>query len=138
MSVTVQLTNNQVNQITTDVQDRPVRLTAEQINNLANKLHAKIPDLPFIPTGKEKAILRKLVKKVDLFLWETLPDEIYELIHDAHDGLENTEVAELTTSLTELANKNINIPYLPETVEHAIFGFLIGLILEGLKRNINL
>ncbi len=131
MSNTVLLTNDQINQIKTE--NKSVRMTDAQIEKFANSLVENI-DIPFMPKNREQAIAKKIVGRFDDFLWETLPDEIYELINDASDGLDQKETNKLISHLTKVANKRINIKYLPEDVEADIIRYLLRKILKHLMK----
>ena len=118
-----------------DDMDKQVEMLSDaEIEHLAAKLNKKV-DVPFLKEGTEHIILAKIVKKVDRYLYNALPNELYGLIKVATDGLSDNEVEQLTKILSTRANKEVNIKYLPEWVEQEIFEFLIGLIVGAMRRN---
>ena len=118
-----------------DDMDKQVDMLSDaEIEHLAAKLNDKV-DVPFLKEGTEHIILAKIVKKVDRYLYNALPNELYGLIKVATDGLSDDEVEQLTKILSTRANNEVNIKYLPEWVEQEIFEFLIGLIVGAMRRN---
>ena len=83
----------------------------------------------------EAKILIRIVLKVDNFLYNNLPNEIYDLIRSSKDGIDEKEAQLLTARLTKLINKNVDIPYIPEAIEHIAFEFLIKTIIEAARKS---
>ncbi|MCG8698093.1 MAG: hypothetical protein MI922_08570 [Bacteroidales bacterium] len=105
------------------VQNRQ-RMKPQEIERIAYRLNEKI-NIPFVSEEKEGDILVKIVLKVDNFLYDNLPNEIYDLIRSTENGIDEEESKRLIKSFSELANRKIDIPYAPEGME----GFAIKLIL---------
>ena len=120
--------------IKNDMDKQVDMLSDAEIEHLAAKLNEKV-DVPFLKEGSEHRILAKIVKKVDRYLYKSLPNELYGLIKVATDGLSDTEVEQLTKILSTRANNEVNIKYLPEWVEQEIFEFLISLIVGAMRQN---
>ena len=128
------LTMEEHQAIKNDMDKQIDMLSDAEIEHLAAKLNEKV-DVSFLKEGTEYIILAKIVKKVDRYLYNALPNELYGLIKVATDGLSDDEVEQLTKILSTRANNEVNIKYLPEWVEQEIFEFLIGLIVGAMRRN---
>jgi hypothetical protein len=113
------------------------RLSKEEITALANKINAK-KDIWFIDEKAEFRIIFKIIMKVDNFLYNNLPNELYDLLRETDKGISEEDVVELTARLIELANKKIDIPYLPEVIEGVILGFIINVLINSLRNNNNI
>lgn len=109
------------------------RMTETEIRDLARKLNKKI-DVPFITETGEEKILIKIVLKIDGFLYDNLPNELYDLIRSTERGISDDEAKHLTKRLAVLANKHIDIPYLWENMEYIAIKFVIGLIVNALRK----
>ena len=123
----ISLTKDHLTGITNDMDQQAEMLTDAEINALAQKVNKKI-NLPFLSEEKELVVFAKLIKWIDRELYKILPNEYYELIHDASDGLTSQEATDLEIRLTPLINNAINIPILSEKLE----GKLISLVLSGI------
>lgn len=109
------------------------QMNEDEIKELAIILNEKI-NVPIISeTGEEKIII-KIVIKVDRFLYDHLPNEFYDLIRSMDNGIDDDEAKRLIIRLSKLANKHINIPYLPESVEFIAIRFVIGVIINAARR----
>lgn len=108
-------------------------LTDYEIKELVKRLNEKI-NLPLISEVGEEKILTKIVVKIDNYLSENLPDEFYDLLRDSNKGITDTEAQELIDRLSKIANKEINIPYLPEAVERIAIKFVIKIIVESARK----
>lgn len=112
-------------------------LTEEEIKNLAQRLNMKI-DIPLLSENTEEKILIKIVTKIDQFLSENLPNEFYDLIRSLDNGIDEKEAKRLVKRLSSLANKKIDIPYIPEAVEHVAIKFIVGLIINAARKRSSL
>ena len=137
MSKTIELTENQLENLKTEMSTQIDMLTTEEVEHLANKLNNDI-NLPFMTEKTENTIFVKIVIKVDRYLYNLLPNEIYKLIRDAEDGLDDKEVENLINVLSRRANDSFDIKYLPEWVEQEVFELLVGLIVGAMKRNVSI
>lgn len=106
-------------------------LTQAEIDAIATWLNGKI-GLPFVSERKEQKVIAKLVKKIDRFLYDNLPNEYYELIRMPEDGITEEEAEVMKERLTDLINGVVNIPVVPEVLEEQIFGVIIGLLVDAM------
>lgn len=109
------------------------QLTDNEIKDLAKELNKKI-DVPIITETKEEKILIKIVIKIDRFLYDNLPNEFYDLVRSFDNGINDDEAKRLVKRLSILANKNIDIPYIPENIEHMTIRFIIGIIINAARK----
>jgi len=112
-------------------------MTHEEIVDLAKRLNKKI-NVPLISEKKEEKILIKIVLKIDRFLYDNLPNEIYDLIHSMDKGIDDEEAKRLINRLAKLANEKIDIPYIPEQMEYIAIRFIIGIIINAARKAWNL
>ena len=103
-----------------------VKALAERLNDLIN--------VPIIGETTEEKILIKVVLKVDGFLYDSLPNEIYGLVRSVDKGLSDDEATRLISRLSGLANQKIDIPYLPESAEFIAIRFVIGVIINAARK----
>jgi hypothetical protein len=113
------------------------RMTQSEVQLLAEKLNKKI-DVPLISERKEGKILLKIILKIDKFLYDSLPNELYDLIRNLNDGIDDDEAKTLIKRLSKLANKKINIPYIPESLEYVMIRFVIALIVNAMRKKWNI
>ena len=109
------------------------KMTDEEVKELAELLNEKI-DIPLISHTKEEKILIKIILRIDRFLYDNLPNEFYDLIRSAKDGIDDEEAKRLIKRLSKLANKHIDIPYIPEQMEYIAIRFIIGLIINAARK----
>jgi hypothetical protein len=113
------------------------KLTTEEIKDLAQRLNRKI-NVPVINETREEKILIKIILKIDNFLYDHLPNEFYDLVRSTDHGIDKKEAKRLVKRLTRCANAKIDIPYLPEQIEHFVFRFVIGIIVKSSMKTLNL
>lgn len=113
------------------------KMTSEEIKDLAERLNRKI-NVPIINETGEEKILIKIILKIDNFLYDHLPNEFYDLVRSTDRGIDKKEAKRLIRRLTKCANNKIDIPYLPEPVEHFAFRFVIGIIVKSSLKTLNL
>ena len=112
------------------------RLEKADVEVLASKLNEKINIPFFFSEEKEKTVLIKIVTQIDAFLYDHLPNEIYDSIRQSKDGAISDDVAkQLITRLSKLANKKIDIPYLPEKIEYLAVNFILSVIVNAMRKN---
>lgn len=109
------------------------KMTKEEIKSLAKRLNGKI-NVPLIGETAEEKILIKIILKVDGFLYNNLPNEIYDLVRSADKGIDDDEAKRLITRLSMLANDKIDIPYIPESAEYVAIKFIIEVIINAARK----
>ena len=71
-----------------------------------------------------------------MFLYDNLPNEIYDSIRKLDDGImSGAEAKQIVDRISKLANEKIDIPYLPEVTEQFAISLLIGSIVNGMRKN---
>ena len=82
-------------------------LTNEQIESIIVKIQA----IPKLPKGFKgafgKILLTPLLKEIDRLISDALPNEIYQLINSASDGLTKVEADALNKALTGYLLENV-------------------------------
>ena len=109
------------------------KLSQEEAQRIASKLNENF-DVPFKGEKWEQKIFVKLVVKVDNFLYDHLPNELYDLIRSLDEGIDDEEAKRLTRSLAKLANKKMDIKYVPEIAEFGILSFVIGWVVNAMRK----
>ncbi len=109
------------------------KMNEAEIRDLAERLNKKI-NVPLIKETREEKILIKIVLKVDRFLYNNLPNELYDLIRSADKGIDDNEAKRLINRLTKLANDKIDIPYLTESMERIAIRFIISVIINAARK----
>lgn len=112
------------------------KLTEEEIKELASRLNEKI-NVPLIGETSEEKILIKVVLRIDQFLYDNLPNEIYDLVRSLDKGIDDDEAKRLVTRLSILANDKIDIPYIPEQAEYIAIRYIISVIINAARRTWN-
>ena len=134
---TITLTDAQYQAILSDFyapQEKRARLSQSEVVAIANSLNNKI-DIPiFFSEDQEQKILVKIVTKIDGFLYENLPNEVYDLIRSLPEGIDDEEAQRIVRSFSKLANEKINIPYLPEVAEYVAISFVINVIVNAMRK----
>ena len=139
MTTVAELTTEQFTDLLKDFYAAPEKrskMTTEEIKELAQRLNKKI-NVPIINETGEEKILIKIILKIDNFLYDNLPNEFYDLIRSPDKGIDNREAKRLVRRLTRLANAKIDIPYLPEPMEHIAFKFVIGMVVKAARKHLN-
>jgi len=113
------------------------KMTQKEIKDLAERLNEKI-NVPIINETTEEKILIKIVLKIDGFLYNNLPNELYDLVRSLDKGIDDNEAKRLIKRLSKLANKHIDIPYIPEQMEYIAIRFVIGVIINAARKQWNL
>ena len=128
----VRLTATAYKKVGTDA-DKAEMLTQKEVEAIATKLN-KVINLPILKEEKEQIIFVKIVKQIDMFLYGVLPNEIYELIRVASDGITDKDALIIEENLTKLANDYINLPFLTEPMEETVFRVVIGIIVRAMLK----
>lgn len=132
----VDLTDEQFKQLLDEYYAPPgkrSKMTHDEVKALAERLNDLI-NVPIIGETTEEKILIKVVLKVDGFLYDSLPNEIYGLVRSVDKGLSDDEATRLISRLSGLANQKIDIPYLPESAEFIAIRFVIGVIINAARK----
>lgn len=114
------------------------RMTQSEIETLAEKVNEKHFNVPLINERREGKILIKIIMKIDRFLYDNLPNELYDLIRSLDDGISDEEAKNLIKRLSKLANEKIDIPYIPEAAEYLVIRFVLALIVNALRKQFNI
>ncbi len=112
------------------------KMTMEEMKDLAERLNRKI-NIPLIKETGEEKILLKIILKIDTFLYDNLPNEFYDLIRSTDRGIDDKEAKRLVRRLTRVANKEIDIPFLPEFAEKFAFRFVIGMVVKAARKELD-
>lgn len=134
---TITLTQEQWEQLRNDMDSQIEMLNDEEILYFASKLNDKI-NIPFVREEKEEKTFVKIVKKIDRFLYQNLPNELYGLVKITSDGISEEEAEKLKLVLASRLNKKFDIPYIPEFIEQEIFELAVSIIVKAMKKNFNL
>lgn len=110
------------------------KLTQKEAQDLANLLNQKI-NIPIMGETSEGKILLKIVIKIDTFLYDNLPNEFYDLMRSLNKGIDDDEAKRLIKRLSKLANKKIDIPYIPEVAEYIAIKFILGILINAAREN---
>ena len=138
MNTVADLTTDQFKHLLAEFYAKPEKrskMTTEEIKDLATRLNKKI-NVPIITETGEEKILIKIILQIDNFLYDHLPNEFYDLVRDAKKGIEEEEAKRLVKRLTILANKKIDIPYLPEFAEAFAIKFVIGMVVKAARKKL--
>jgi len=140
MATVADLTTEQFKQLLVEFYAKPEKrskMTPEEIKELATRLNHKI-NVPIISETGEEKILIKIILKIDNFLYDHLPNEFYDLVRSVDKGIDDREAKRLVRRLTRLANDKIDIPYLPEQMEHIALKFVIGMFIKAARKKLKL
>ncbi|PIE25523.1 MAG: hypothetical protein CSA60_00090 [Neptuniibacter caesariensis] len=107
-------------------------LTRKEKIAIAERLNEKV-SLPFLSEAKEHRVLLKIILKIDNYLYEQLPNEIYELIHTMDEGFDDSEAAQLAARLSKQAQDDISLPFLTSHVEYYSITFVLTLLINAMR-----
>ena len=127
------LTPEQRANILLDADRKIEMLSEEELEAIATQLNEVI-NIPVIGEAKEQVVLVKLVKMIDRYIYQRMPNEIYELVRKTSDGISDEEAQLIEQRLATGLNNNINIPYLTEGMEQRAFEFVIKIITNALRK----
>ena len=133
----ITLTKQQLEQIRNDMDKQVEMLTESEINAIAQKVNKAI-NLPFLSEEKEFIVFEKVIRWVDRQLYKMLPNEYYELVKDASDGISKKEAKRIEKRLTPLINNVVNIPILTERQEGKLIGLVLSLIINAMIKGFKL
>jgi len=135
--MSIALTKSEWNLLRVDMDQKAEMLTDEEIETIASKINDDL-NVWIIKEEREKKILMKIIKKIDRLLYKNLPNEYYELIRFVDDGIDEDEAKKLKKRLANILNEHINIPWVPESIEQKLFEFVIGIIVNAMRKGFNL
>lgn len=131
-----ELTVDQFKQLLEDYHAEPIKrskLEEDEIMDIAKRLNEKI-NVPIINETREEKILIKIVVKIDTFLYDNLPNEFYDLVRSMDKGIDDDEAKRLIKRLSKLANKHIDIPYVPESMEYIAIRFILAIVINAARK----
>lgn len=128
------LTQEQLDQIYDDLYYEVELLDEDEVVRIANKLNGKI-NLPFLDEEKEFRVFVKIIRLLDRALYALLPNEYYELIRDATDGIDDKEAERIKKRVTPLINRRVNIPVLSERKEKVLIELVLDIIIGAMRKN---
>jgi len=131
------LTQDQLKQISIDIDEICEMLTNEQVLALAQKVSPKI-NLSIINKEKELIVLYKIIHWVDRELYQLLPNEYYTMVHNTTDGISEADAELLKRRLIPLINDAIDIPFLSEKMEAFLITLIVGLITHAMVKGFQL
>jgi hypothetical protein len=120
-----------------DMNAKTSMLTDEQLNALAQKINAAI-NIPILGEKAEFVVFAKIIKLIDIKMYELLLNECYELINSVNDGISEADAELMTTRLSKLLNETINIPFISEEKEEKLIGLVLGYIVGAMVKGAKL
>lgn len=114
--------------------ERRHNMTNEEIDALASRINEKF-DIPLVKESGEQCILRKVVLRVDNFLYNNLPNELYDMVRSVDKGISDKEAKKLIRRLTRIANDKLDIPYVPEMIEKQIYRLVISTVINAARKD---
>ncbi len=115
------------------VPEKRQKMTLAEIKQIAGRLNTVI-NIPIIRETGEEKILIKIVLKVDTFIYNSMPNELYDLIRSVDEGINDEEAERLIIRLSKLANEKIDIPYIPEQLEYVVIRFIIAILINSARK----
>ncbi|MCT4624827.1 MAG: hypothetical protein N4A46_14495 [Schleiferiaceae bacterium] len=112
-------------------------LTDEQILGIVDKVNKKI-NIPVIGEDLERTVFYKMVKLIDMKLYEVLPNEYYELINNLESGISDEEAKLMVKRLSKVLNRHINIPIIGEKMEGKLIRRVLKIIVGAMRENVKL
>ena len=113
------------------------RLGSKEVEKIASELN-NLVNIPLIGEEKEQIILEKIIGLIDNALYEVLPDEIYDLVHMASDGISAKEAKIIRQRLPSIINPHVNIPIVTEEHEKVIIDKFLDIIELAIQKGKNI
>lgn len=132
--MTTNLTVAELTQIVEDAKKRTGMLTDAEVLELATKIVEKITLPPIFDEKTKVVIIAKAIKLVDEALYKYLPNEYYELIHNATDGISEADADIMIERLVPLICAAVVLPYVPKQLEEFIIKQILHLIVKALVK----
>jgi ribosomal protein S13 len=134
---TLTLDKQSLERMDADMNKKAEMLTDEQVNAIAQMVNNAV-NLPLLGEKAEFVVFAKIVRMLDRKLYEVLPNEYYELINDASNGISEEEAAKMEERLTNLLNEKVNIPFISERKEAILIGIVIGQVVRAMVNGFKL
>ena len=134
---TLTLDKASLDQMNTDMNVKVEMLSDEQVNAIAQKVNVAV-NLPLLGEKAEFRVFAKIVRVLDRKLYEVLPNEYYQLINDASNGISAEEASKMEERLTKLLNEKVNIPFISERKEEMLIGIVVGQIVRAMVTGLKL
>lgn len=100
-------------------------LLTSNLPHIASQLNATL-DVPWIPEAVEQKWIEWILGKIA----SIIPEKVIEAVVNAADGLTPEEIADLENTLVPLANKVIDLPMIPESVEESLIRPVVKALLS--------
>ena len=134
MTVTITLTEKQVKEVMAGARKEIEPLTKEEIEKIARKLAGRTWDVPvFFGEQRQIYVFTFVVEKLDDFLYNGLPNEIYGYMRDPEEGLSDEAADKLSESLAEIISKSGVIP-IPSFISEGLIKFALGIFIDLLRQ----
>jgi ABC-type uncharacterized transport system substrate-binding protein len=75
---------------------------------------------------------------LDRLLYRILPNEYYELVKDASDGISEEEADKIIERATPMINNVVNIPVLTEEQESTLIDLVPSLVIKAMVKGLKL
>lgn len=106
--------------------------TENQIDSIAEKVAGSI-DIPYVPEFLEVRAVAWAVERISVEVEEYLPAEFVALMQDAATGIERGTSVGMKGRLVDVINSKINIPFVGEDTERAIFDSVITIMCDAME-----
>lgn len=133
----IRLSRKQLEKVDSDMNKQVEMLTDAEVNALAQKVNEVI-NLPLLKEKREFIVFVKIIKWIDKKLYQIIPNEYYELIREASDGISEEEAKLFEDRLTPLINNAVNIPILSEQKEEELIRMILSLIINAMVKGLKL
>lgn len=134
---TIALSQQQLVQVTKDMDNKADMLSDSEINALAQKINGMF-NIPVLGETSELIVFAKIIKLIDRKLCQLLPNEYYKLVKDSTDGISQEEATALEKRLTPLINSRVNIPIISEEQEEKLISMILGMIINAMVKGARL
>lgn len=125
---TIHLTEGQLNTILKEQQGFN-KLTEEELEVRAKEM-ARERNFPFVKEENEWLVYKAILRKVDHFLFEHVPPELYAMVKESRGEMEENERKKLADKIAKYANEKIDMPYLPEVAEKVVLKMVVLFLLN--------
>lgn len=104
---------------------------------IAERLSEKVT-LPFLPEEKEHRVLLKVILLIDNYLFNALPNEIYDLIHNIDEGFDDGEAAQFSARLNKQVHNDIKLPFMTDHLEYYSITFVLSILINAMREGSDL
>lgn len=112
-------------------------MTLEEAIAIAKVVNKKI-NIPLVNETNEEKIIVKFVLSVDNFLYDNLPNELYDLCRSFDDGIDDAEASRLISVLVNIAKEKLKIPYIPHPFDKLAIRIVISIVVNAARKGFNL